>query len=723
MRDNKIIAAAILLLSAVFFGVFILMSRMPINQCLFYMQEIYRFWSWGFLISNIHVFFLLIILLLSSAGIGCKFLKLFKINPDNPLIEFIFSTGLGLGFFSLTTLGLGFLHLFSPFVFYPLLLCLFLCSYQEIKYFLLSLFTAAGETRLTPSVIVYSGCLLAILFLGIILAIGGPPILFDSLVYHLAIPDIYIRNHGIVHIPHLVFANYPLNTEMLFALSMILGGDTVAQLIHPLFGILAGLSIYAMTRDYVVAEASSLQAEGIHTMISTRGGLFAALIFFSMPSVIFTMTFAFNDLALTYYVILAVYAMIHWIKIQNIRWLILSGIFAGLAMGTKYSGIICFGILLGSIMIVGAGPCACPGDGRGKHTGSLLRRLPLKELFLFSLAAGLPVLPWLIKNLIFVGNPVYPFLYCVFGGANWGEFDVQRFTWEMNHYGPTPSGIWRYLSLPMFITCDWKTGDIPVGPIILLYLPFLFFMKNIDKTVKYLLIFCSLYLLFWINTSMVIRFLFPCVALLCPVVGYVVEREGTKGAGGRSQGEETETVSGHTAYSFFAFELPILIALILNIFTLYAAIGQHADFYLGNKTREEKLLSAMPVKNYYQAIRFINESLAQENKILFIGEPRRYYCKKEVLTSSELDTEVISKLVRESKDINRLIQRLKERKITHILYNKHGLAWLNKQFNCLHWENEAQRSRFESFINSLPVIYARDNVYIFRIDFCHEEHK
>ncbi|MFH1860982.1 MAG: glycosyltransferase family 39 protein [bacterium] len=675
MRVNRIITITlVLLLSTIFFGAFICYHRTSINLSLFYLQEIHRYWSWGFITHNIQTFFLLTILLLSSAGIGCKLLKLFRINLDSPYAGFIFSIGLGLGFFSLVTLGLGFLHLLSPFVFYPLLLCSFLCSYTEIKYFLSSLFMAIKKTRVTPLAVIYGGCLFAIIFMGIILSIGGPTILFDSLVYHLAIPDIYNRNHGIVNIPHLVFANYPLNTEMLFVLAIILGGDTFAQLIHPLFGILTGLSIYVMTRDYFGA----------------RGGLYSALIFFSMPSVIFTMTFTFNDLALTYYIILAVYAMIHWIKqIHNICWLTLSGIFAGLAMGTKYSGIICFSILLVTIIVT-------------------TKRLSLKELFIFSLAASLPVLPWLIKNFIFTGNPVYPFLYGIFGGVNWDGFDVQRFTQEMSHYGPSCLGIWRYLSLPMFITCDWGTGDIPVGPIILLYLPFLFFIKNVDKTIKYLFSFCFLYFLFWVNTSMVIRFLFPCVALLCPIIGYIILNLQNRKRDEKQKADILRTPN-------LVFEIPIFIALILNIFTLCTAIGEHPNFYLGNKTMEEKLLAAMPVKNYYQAVRFINECLPQGSKVLFIGEPRRYYCEKDVLTSSELDTEIICRLVKESKDINQLIQRLKGLKITHILYNKHSLAWLNKQFNCLHWENEAQKFRYETFMSSLSPVYASDNVYLFQI--------
>ena len=331
------------------------------------------------------------------------------------------------------------------------------------------------------------------------------------------------------------------------------------------------------------------------------------MIFFSMPSVIFTMTFTFNDLALTYYIILSVYAFVNWIKLRNIRWLTLSGIFAGLAMGTKYSGIICFIILLGFIIIAA-------------------RRLSLKELSIFSLAALLPVLPWLIKNLIFVGNPVYPFLYEIFGGANWDGFDVQRFTREMSHYGPS-LGIWRYLSLPLFITCDWGTGDIPIGPIILLCLPFLFFIKNVDKTIKYLLIFCFLYFLFWTNTSMVIRFLFPCVALLCPVIGYIIVsiqgstevksqktedrrhvgadlcvcpdkqeagflqirdsqfeiRDSRRVCSGRQKTDSLRVPNSEYRSPNLAFEIPIFIALILNICN-YSGI-QNSGVRIQNSSR------------------------------------------------------------------------------------------------------------------------------------------
>ncbi|MEW6618660.1 MAG: glycosyltransferase family 39 protein [bacterium] len=653
-----VISGLFILLIFIVFGTFIYCHRIPLNFSLVYLQQFFQFWSWHFIFQNLQEFFLLIILILSAAGVGYKLLKLFCLKFYTAKVEVIFSVGLGFGFFSLFTLGLGLLGLLSSWIFYPLVLCSFFISYIEVRYFISKIIIWLTEIKLTPSAIIFGICFVAIILLGLILNIGGPPILFDDLVYHLAIPDIYIKNHKIVNIPHLLFSNYPLNAEMLFTLAILLKSDTLAQLIHFTFGILSGVSIYVFTQTY----------------LGRKQGLVALLIFFSMPSVVLTMSFAFNDLALTYYVILAVYAMLNWIKINDRRWLLLSGIMTGLAVGVKYSGLLCFIILFLAII---------------KHKPAL------KELFIFSLMVLLPVLPWLIKNLIFVKNPVYPFLYGILGGENWDIFSAQRFNQEMSHYGPSHSGILRYLILPFFITCDWRTGDIPIGPLVLLYLPFLFFIKNVDKTIKYLLIFCGLYFFFWTATSMVIRFLFPCIAFLCPIVAYVI-KEIRKSP---------------------IYELPIAIALILNIYTLSTVIGQHADFYLGNKTRQEKLLSAQPVKDYYQAIKFINENLPPGSKILFIGEPRRYYCEKEVLTSTELDTAIISKLVKESKTINGLFHKLKDLKVTHILYNRHNISWLERQFNCFNWQDKTQKALYESFINSLSPIYAAGKVYLYEIKY------
>ena len=93
----------------------------------------------------------------------------------------------------------------------------------------------------------------------------------------------------------------------------------------------------------------------------------AVLIFFSMPMISTLASWAYNDLALAFYQLASLYAVMRWrlgdweierlasddlqtpsptkiqnpkSKIQNHHWLFLSGIFAGLAMGLKYTSFV-----------------------------------------------------------------------------------------------------------------------------------------------------------------------------------------------------------------------------------------------------------------------------------------------------------------------------------------------------------------------------------------------
>ena len=50
-------------------------------------------------------------------------------------------------------------------------------------------------------------------------------------------PQAYLEASGFVAFPYLVFANTPLNTEMLYTIAMAWGGPPVAKLLHSGLGI------------------------------------------------------------------------------------------------------------------------------------------------------------------------------------------------------------------------------------------------------------------------------------------------------------------------------------------------------------------------------------------------------------------------------------------------------------------------------------------------------
>lgn len=68
-------------------------------------------------------------------------------------------------------------------------------------------------------------------------------------------------------------------------------------------------------------------------------------------------------------------------------------------------------------------PSPLVGEGRvgGSPTKSLVKTLFSTPALTFSLGVLLVMAPWLVKNLIDTGNPVYPLGYRVFGGRDWDE--------------------------------------------------------------------------------------------------------------------------------------------------------------------------------------------------------------------------------------------------------------------------------------------------------------
>jgi hypothetical protein len=106
--------------------------------------------------------------------------------------------------------------------------------------------------------------------------------------------------------------------------------------------------------------------------------------------------------------------------------LLLTGLLCGSAMACKYTGLV--------MTVV---PCAA------LLGFAAVRRFPLRAVFpgalLFSLGILLTVGPWLLKNVVETGNPVYPLGYVVFGGRDLD--DELALKWKRGHARPSAGGV------------------------------------------------------------------------------------------------------------------------------------------------------------------------------------------------------------------------------------------------------------------------------------------
>ncbi|MEN6365802.1 MAG: glycosyltransferase family 39 protein [Thermoguttaceae bacterium] len=231
----------------------------------------------------------------------------------------------------------------------------------------------------------------------IVLAAMLPPLDFDVREYHLQAPKEFFL-HGAIHfLPHNVYANMALGTEMLSLLSMVVAGQWW-------LGALAGKTVIAV---FTVLAAAGLFLAG-RRLHSSTAGIVAMLAYVSVPWVVSIASGGLVEGASACYLFLAVYALL---LPKDGGALGLAGYLAGAAVATKYPAALFVVAPLGVWV-------ACD-------------RRSIRAVAVFLLAAALGCGLWFGKNWVQTGNPTYPLLYEVFDGRTWT--DAKQRQWNQVH--------------------------------------------------------------------------------------------------------------------------------------------------------------------------------------------------------------------------------------------------------------------------------------------------
>ena len=262
-----------------------------------------------------------------------------------------------------------------------------------------------------------------------------PPTFYDSLVYHLGIPNLYLQSGGFVPTPHFVYANTFIYYEISLVPAVFLG-DLVPRLFHFLLG-----TVFVLA---VADEAAE------HWGVRKKAHL--VLVLASLPMTLFLLVTCKNDLAGALFIFLAI------VRFRRGDWK-LSALFWGFAVGIKY-----FNLLpLAAFLIVAFKPW---------------KRDDLKKIVLTALIVVLAVSPLLVKNLRFTGNPFFPFMHGAFPSAAWDADRFQRLQDDVGRIVRTPADILRLpYSLSFF---NHGYGGL-VGPVFLVFLPFLLLGPVADR--------------------------------------------------------------------------------------------------------------------------------------------------------------------------------------------------------------------------------------------------
>ncbi len=351
---------------------------------------------------------------------------------------------------------------------------------------------------------------LAVLLLGAML----PPVEFDVREYHLQAPKEFYQQSSIGFLPHNVYANMPLGTEMLSLLGMVVAGDWW-------LGALVGKTVIA---SYAVLTALGLLAAG-RRFAGRAAGAVAALVYLTVPWVVQVSTLGLVDVALGCYLFLAFYAAClamgpataslpasplaaearsadRPVLRTQYSVLILAGYLAGGAVACKYPGML-FAVL----------PLACWVSFAFRDAALPRWRIAWKPAAVLLLAAAVGCGLWFAKNWTMTGNPTYPLLYSAFGGETWTpEKDRQ---WNQVHrpHDFSPEALGRDMAR-VALTSEWLSPL--VVPLAALGLAF--------RSRRRLAIGLAVYVAFiiaawWLLTHRIDRFWIPALPLAALLAG------------------------------------------------------------------------------------------------------------------------------------------------------------------------------------------------------------
>jgi 4-amino-4-deoxy-L-arabinose transferase-like glycosyltransferase len=490
----------------------------------------------------------------------------------------------------------------------------------------------------------------------------APPLQFDALTYHLALPKAYIQTGHILYQPDNVFWGMPQLIEMLYTLLMLAGGSEAAPIFGWWIGILTlagivGIAEKTFSRDSAwVVVASLICASGFTNSISS-GYVEWATMLFGLAMLI---------------------CLSQWLLKDDLSNLAMAGVFAGMAIGTKYTAGIA--LLTGFAVIL------------------LLRKsYSLKQvvthLAIFGGMALALTLPWLIKNILATSNPFYPLFFAS------GAMDSVHLKQYQNK--PLFQDWSRLILLPLQITVFGVDGgagfSASIGPLLLGLSP-LALLNWHEKTeeqrlmIKMIGIILLTGFLFWavgsqfsdklIQTRLYFAF-FPAWALLCAAGYMAISRVKVQGIR-----------FGNITVAF-----------------IILAMGFNTFFTITNTLKSDAVLAALnPEKgeNYrennlgpYAVAMQAIKTLPENAHIVMLWETRGFDCIPKCDSDEVIDRWPTDWIIYGSKDA--IVKAWKKKGYTHVLINRVGANFIQKYDDYDNSSPEAW-SGLEAMRGSLPLV-------------------
>lgn len=506
-----------------------------------------------------------------------------------------------------------------------------------------------------------------------------PETFYDSMVYHLAVPQYWLSHHGLHDFPTNFFSNFPFGGEIYFLNGLVFQGTETAKVLHAVsFGVCALLA-GGWARELAGAglglgqprpSPRHTQGSPLDSKVSGQGGGEQAG-WLTLGLVLTFPLLAINTWStqvegfLTLFLILFLYALVRFVRGgSELGWGLAAGFFGGLAIAVKYTAV----LVGGSALLILA-----------FQEPSLFK----KEKWKFWLAAAMGCLllagPWVLKNLVYTGNPFFPYFMYHFPGRHLSAFGYEQLLQEQHARIGGPW--WSWLVLPWVLAMGNPDSYNFCGPLVLGLLPLLFLFRLRHPTLRFLAFLTPLVLVLGLTATHILRFVVPDFILLYILLGTVL-------AGGDRPvwGSRTALAAGFSAILCFSY-----LSAISNFY--YSPIG----IWTGLQTRPEYLSGPGKLTSYQSMVQWLTANLPSDVRLLIVGDARGLYYDKPFLSNTVFDEQVLSQAAREEKDAEGIFRRLKKMGVDALVVN--GLEGIRVSSDYHHYDlTSAQWKSLDEFI-------------------------
>lgn len=510
-----------------------------------------------------------------------------------------------------------------------------------------------------------------------------PPTARDALIHHLAIPKLWLKNGGFYEIPWADFSYFPMNIDLLYMIPLYFQKDFIANIIHMGFGVGTAIIIY----QYLKNRSDRIS------------GLLGVLIFLSTPIVFRSSTQAYVDLGLVFFSTASVFAFIRYRNggFQEFKWLFISSLSTGLALGTKYNALVLWFFLTLWIVLITA-----------RDTKKQWPSIRMGSIFfLISLCV---FSPWLIKNFMLTGNPLYPLFMGGISPMIAGENRTGFFQMRELLYG---ENFWETLIIPLRIFFQGQDNspryfDGVLNPVLILLAPFSIADKSFMRDKLFFISFASFFILtvFFLEgqafgMDQIVRYALPVIPFLSilAVMGMVAVWNRIRAF----------PVSLRNILTALFFSMVVLF-MSINYFYIknYYQNINPGSYLWGKETRDEFIARH---NSSYESIKYINTHTPENATIrLVFLAGRGYYLERKYSEGSVYGIGDMQSLV-QAQDKRTFRNVLQSLDCTHLLIRTDLLEKYLKD----NYAADIRQTFFRRLDEAMEVLYQKNSYMVLRI--------